>query len=121
MNTFKNLSIRIKIGLVFALIMLFALFNFGIFFIEQGNEKSLEIDIVGRTRMLSQNIAFNTEMITKGHKDDVLHVISMVELMDNSLKALENGGNVKKDNETVAVKALGNEYAIGEILLNQKS
>ena len=111
MKTFKNLSIRIKIGIVFALIMLFAIFNFVIFFIGQNNEKSLEIDIAGRNRMLSQNISFNAEMVSKGHKHDIPHVISLVGLMDNSLKALKNGGQVMKDNESFAISALGDKYS----------
>ena len=110
MNAFRNLSIRIKIGFVFALIMLFAILNFVVFFIEQSNEKSLEIDIAGRNRMLSQNIAFYAEMVSKGHKDDIARMANTIELMDVSLKALKSGGTTKKDNETVEVRALGNEY-----------
>jgi methyl-accepting chemotaxis protein len=111
MNSFKNLSIRIKIGLVFALIMLFAILNFVLFYIEQGSERSLEIDIAGRNRMLCQNIGFNAEMVSKGHNHDIPNIISTVELFDNSLKALKEGGNVMKDNEQVHVMALGKQYS----------
>jgi methyl-accepting chemotaxis protein len=110
MDAFKNLSIRVKIGVVFALIMLFAILNFLIFFLVQNNNKSLEIDIAGRNRMLSQNISFNVEMITKGHKHDIEHVNNQITLLDNSLKALKNGGTVLKNNEPFEIHALGKEY-----------
>jgi nitrate/nitrite-specific signal transduction histidine kinase len=110
MIAFKDLSLRIKIGVVFALIMLFAILNFLIFFIEQGNNKSLEIDIAGRNRMLSQSIAFNVEMVSKGHTNKAQHVNDLVILLDNSLTALKNGGSIAKNKETVTLIALGNEY-----------
>jgi methyl-accepting chemotaxis protein len=111
LNRFSNLSIGKKVGVVFFLIMLFALFNFSLYIINEQNEKSDEIDVAGRNRMLSQKIGFGLEMVAKGHDTNVKNVAKSIEVLDASIKALKDGGELEKDGKKITIAALGKTYS----------
>lgn len=95
-NLFRNLSIQVRLGaILLILVCLSALNYFAIsYFVDKQKYDSAVVDAAGRQRMLSQKIAFLSELVAKGEAEMMIPLMDAVELHEISLKGLMNGGVV---------------------------
>jgi methyl-accepting chemotaxis protein len=110
MKSFKNLSISIKIGTIFFLIIIFGILNFTLYLINESNDRSVEIDLAGRNRMLSQKICFEAEMIARNASYPADKLKQAADEIDKALKILHDGGEIEKDGNLYKIAALGSDF-----------
>lgn len=91
MTAFRNWPIAQKIGLAFGFLTIFPLIAFTVFVLNRSNNDSVLVDLAGRNRMISQNIAFNAELLAKGIGNRST-IESSISLLDQSLQAIKHGG-----------------------------
>jgi methyl-accepting chemotaxis protein len=111
MKKFKDLSIRGKIGIIFLLILVFAVCNFGLYLVNQFNSHNTEVDVAGRNRMLSQKLCFDVELVVRGNNKGAQNVRNSVAALDDAIKALKDGGEIVVNGQTREITALGSDYS----------
>lgn len=62
---------------------------------QQLNYNNMLVDVLGRNRMLSQKIAFNCLLFSKGKLEYKKELLSSIELHDQSLQTILVGGKLK--------------------------
>ena len=92
MNSFKNWSISQKIGLFFGILIFFSLLTFVVFQVDKSSTDSVLIDIAGRNRMLSQRIAYQSELLYRSPATSNQQLNAAIALLDQSIQVIRNGG-----------------------------
>lgn len=102
MYTFKNLSIKLKVGFFLAGIVLFSVSAFILFFLKDSSSVNVMIDIAGRNRMLSQKIAYHAQLAYHKPPGNRQEIESAIMLFEKSLNVIKAGGiapDLKRNNE----------------------
>ncbi|MEO1051265.1 MAG: PAS domain S-box protein [Bacteroidota bacterium] len=93
---FRDLGVNRKVGIFFLLFTINAFFNYLLVkhFRSQQTSDSFVIDTSGRNRSLSQQIAFYSEMVSKGNNQVKSELKKVIDLHDQSLAIIKEGGLV---------------------------
>lgn len=93
-KSFRNQSIRGKLGLLLSLFALLAVINYTSvsYFKNEQKKDALVVNAAGRNRMLSQQIGFFAERIVRGQESLRSRLAQAVALHNTSLNALKLGG-----------------------------
>ena len=93
-SLFLRQKISVKLGSAFVLLGLLSFFNFFLirYFKTQERSDAQVVNVAGRQRMLSQQIAFFGEMLFDGKAEYQSSLASSIEICDQSLTSLKTGG-----------------------------
>ncbi|MDF1548995.1 MAG: bacteriohemerythrin [Bacteroidales bacterium] len=102
MNSFKNLSIKLKAGIFLVVLVLISVSAFILFFLKDSSTVNIMIDIAVRNRMLSQKIAYHAQLAYQKPPGNRQELESAILLFEKSLNVIKSGGmapDLKGDSE----------------------
>ncbi|MDJ1501733.1 type IV pili methyl-accepting chemotaxis transducer N-terminal domain-containing protein [Xanthocytophaga agilis] len=102
--SFKDYSIRLKLGIVLIFFVIIALFNlFSVsYYLKKQKSDATAIDVVGRQRMLTVRIAFLSEILQKQYKENIATELQKtIEQANTSFYAIKHGGLAPEVNSEI--------------------
>lgn len=110
MNSFKNWSISQKTGVILGVLIVFSFSTFIVFQLSSVSTDSILIDLAGRNRMLSQRIAYQSELLYRNPNADKQTLTSAINLLEQSIQAIKNGGVAPQIKGTPTIPGVYNHF-----------
>ncbi len=108
MGWLLSLSIVIKMGILFGVLLIMSILTFVFFNLSSTDEMGKLIDISGRNRMLSQKISFYAMLEATGDSSANKVMNDLIQLHESSVELIKNGG-VTSDN--LKLTGVGHQFA----------
>ncbi|MDX9845460.1 MAG: bacteriohemerythrin [Tenuifilaceae bacterium] len=110
MNSFKNWSIAQKTGVILGILIGFAFVTFIFFRVNNLSTSSYMVEVASRNRMLIKSIAYQSEYLNRNPNGSKQKLRWAMNLFDESIKVLKDGGVAPEINGNPKVPRVYNEF-----------